>query len=220
MLHGRGIDKAGRMMSLERTRVIQLMKIESLQTSFDNVHKEVNEKVTSNRNKQIAHHNRKTNIITPDFSVGDFVLIRRAQDKGHKQSFRWIGPRQIVSVVGDVAYDVKNLVDGKVERVHAARLMMYRAGMDCVSVCRKCLEQVEHLESKYEIIEQLMDIGEAADGIFVQMQWSGLPDKCHWTWNEIKQLHIDVPGKHEAFLNVTTRKTLAEIAQSLLGLKS
>ena len=87
MLHGRGMDEAGRMMSLERTRAIQLMKIESLQTSFDNMHKEVNEKVTANRKKQIAHHNRKTNIITPDFSVGDFVLIRRAQDKGPKQSF-------------------------------------------------------------------------------------------------------------------------------------
>ena len=158
------------MTSLERTRAIQLMKIESLQISFDNMHTEVNEKVTANRKKQIAHHNRKTNIITPDFSVGDFVLIRCAQDKGHKQSFRWIGPRQIVSVVGDVVYDVKNLVDGKVERVHAARLMKCRPGMECISVSRECLEQFEHLESKYDVIEQLMDIGEAADGIFVHIQ--------------------------------------------------
>ena len=125
-----------------------------------------------------------------------------------------------MSVVGDVVYDVKKLVDGKVERVHAARLMKYRAGMDSVSVSRECLEQVEHLESKYEIIEQLMDIGEAADGIFVQIQWSSLPDKCDSTWNEIKQLHIDVPGKLEEFLNVTTRKKVAEKAKSLLGLNN
>ena len=67
--------------SLDRVRGMQLMQINQLQTVLDNMHKTVHELVEKNRLKMIKHHNKQTNVVTPNFIVGDLVLIRRAQDK-------------------------------------------------------------------------------------------------------------------------------------------
>lgn len=104
----------------------------------------------------------------------------------------------------------------KTERVHAARLIKYRAQHDGTTVSEELLEQAEHLEANYEIVDELIDIGEASDGIFVQVQWYGLPDKCDWTWNELNQLQQDVPQKLDNFLSTTSKKQLAQKARDVL----
>lgn len=78
---------------LETIRVRQMVRIGSLQASIENMHKDVHEKVTRNRLRHIERHNADTRVNSSTFDVGDFVLVRRAQNKGHKLSFRWKGPR-------------------------------------------------------------------------------------------------------------------------------
>ncbi len=51
-----------------------------------------------------------------------------------------------------------------------------------------------------EIVDNLLDIGEADDGLHVQVQWEGLPDKVDWTWNAVTQLYEGVPEKLMEFL--------------------
>jgi len=52
------------------------------------------------RESAISAHNKATNIIHPSFEVGDFVLVRRANDRGHKLRFRWYGPCRVTAVHG------------------------------------------------------------------------------------------------------------------------
>lgn len=66
----------------------RLIFIEQLQIALTNIHKKVSSLVSKNRARQLRAHNKKTNIDQPNFTVGDFVLVRRAQDKGHKLSFQ------------------------------------------------------------------------------------------------------------------------------------
>lgn len=117
-----------------------------------------------------------------------------------------------------MVYDVTSLMTNKTDCVHAARLMLYRDQLDGSIVSKKLMEHVEHTEANYEIIEKLLDIREASDGIFVQVQWAGLPEKCDWTWNSIEQLHEDVPEKLEYLLSVTRKKNLAKKAKKALGM--
>lgn len=50
MLQGNKSDKAGRaVMSLDKVRALKLVDMESLQGSFDTIHKDEAEKVTANR---------------------------------------------------------------------------------------------------------------------------------------------------------------------------
>ena len=90
MLHTTQVDEEHRAgVSIEKILALQLLDIDNLQEAFDEIHKDVEQRVTSNRSKQIKWHNQKTQLVTPNFLVGYFFLVRRAQDKGHKQSFLW-----------------------------------------------------------------------------------------------------------------------------------
>lgn len=104
------------------------MSIDKIRTSFEEMHKHVSNEASANREEQIRNHKKNTNLILPDFYIGNFVLVRRAQNKRQKMSFKWLAPRRITRIVRDMVYDVTGL-DGKgEERVHAARLIMYQSG--------------------------------------------------------------------------------------------
>jgi len=123
--------------SLTKARLMQVLEINVLQEAFDKMHKTTAEKVKKNRERKIQDHNKKTNIVSHRFNIGDFVLIRRPQDKGHKLSCRWIGPRRITKVLGDLVYETENMVTGKHETVHAARIISYRASAEGWSISKQ-----------------------------------------------------------------------------------
>ncbi len=43
-------------------------------------------------------------------------------------------------------------------------------------------------------------MGEREDGIFIQVQWTGVPDKQSWIWNELNELVEDLPEKGRRIL--------------------
>lgn len=145
--------------------------------------------------------------------VGDFVLIRRAQDKGHKQSFRRIGPPRVVKVVGELVSDVEIILLKKIERVHAARIILYRSDMDGKEVPPELLEHAEHSERKYELVDEIVDIsGNGRNGIFVQVSWAGLPEREDWTRQPLDELYEGLPDQVEAFLQ-KPRKSRGETSK-------
>ncbi|CDF77419.1 unnamed protein product [Chondrus crispus] len=51
-----------------------------------------------------------------------------------------------------------------------------------------------------------MDItGTRKEGIWIQVQWLGLPDRRDWTWQPLKELFEDVPDMVREFLDATRR---------------
>ena len=203
--------------TLTMLRAIQVLEIERLQNVFDQMHKVVAGKVSKNRTRQIQQHNKITNLVAPNFSVRDFVLVRRAQDKGHKQTFRWLGPRRVVKIVGELVYDIENIVTGDVERVHAARLITYRANKENEPVSKELMAHAEHSEAGYELVEDLKDItSNAKDGMWVLVEWCGLPDRKNWTWQHLEELHQGVPDRVEGFLEKIKKREIAQEAKEIL----
>ncbi len=109
--------------TIDRARALQLIRIEELQKTLDEIHKDVQHAVSLRRERAIAAHNKATNIIAPSFAVGDFVLVRRATDRGHKLRFRWFGSCRITSVHGQLVYGITPLRGGKTDRIHCAWLL-------------------------------------------------------------------------------------------------
>ena len=160
------------------------------------MHKDVTEKVTKNRARQIKHHNKKTNLIVPDFRNGDFMLVRWVQRKGHEQSFRCVGLRGVVQIVRVQIYDVENVITNAGERVHASRLLTYRAEFDGKVVSPDRLKHIAHSETKYELVGKLFDIaGNKRDDSFMHVMWEGLSYRPDWTWQKLGELYEDVPEK-------------------------
>jgi len=218
MLSGTQVEDGAPAGEISMIRATQLLEVEQLQHAMEKMHKQVAKNILKNRARQIRFHNQKTNIVVHNFSVGDFVLVRRAQDKGHKLSYRWMGPRRITRVISEMVYDVSSMVDDVTEQIHAARLLPYRADRDSSSVSEELMDLAERSEAKYELVEKIIDIGEDHDGIFLQVQWQGLPDRRDWTWNYLADMHEDMPEVVEEFLDKSKAKNLVSKAKKFLGI--
>jgi len=81
------------------------------------------------------------------------------------------------------------------------------------------LEFSERIESRYEVIDKIVTIGEFQDGIFFQVQWEGLPDKRDYTWEPIEQLYTDLPDRVTEFLKTFKyKKRIVNKAKSQLSI--
>ena len=131
----------------------RLINIEETQGALTNMHKDVKQRADGNRKRRLAEHIKKTNIQQIKFTVGDFVLVRRAKNTGHKMTFMWVGPRRITASKSVWVYDVENLVTGARETVHSSRIFLYRARMDGKDVNPDLLKAVKHTEEVYKDAE-------------------------------------------------------------------
>lgn len=163
--------------NISHARATQVIAITKLQAELDRMHKEVEKAVSIRRERATASHNRSTNIKSPSFQVGDFVLVRRANDLGHKLRFKWYGPCRIDSVHSPLVYSVTSLHNEKKDRVHCACIIKYRDSLLGKNVPKEMLDLAETTESRYEVAENIKDIGEAPDGLFFRVQWEGLSDQ-------------------------------------------
>ena len=205
--------------TLEHARAAQIIAIAELQAAFDKMHKEVERSVSLRRERAIAAHNKATNVVSPSFVVGDFVLVRRANDRGHKLRFRWFGPCRIKAVHSPHVYSIAPLRGGKTELVHCARLIKYRDSLLCKPVPKEMMDLAERTESRYEVVEKILDIGEAPDGLFFRVQWEGLPDKRDWTWKAVSELYADIPDIVTDFLRTfKSKKTLVSKVKRQLSI--
>ncbi len=97
--------------------------------------------------RQVQRHNEKTNIQPINFSLGDFVLVRCAQKKGHKLQLSWRGPRRISKVISAWVFEVEDLNSSKKEIVHARRICFYQGKLDGEQVNPELLKYAEHSET-------------------------------------------------------------------------
>ncbi len=77
----------GKSMQMDCVNATQRMAIDNMQSALDAMHNEIIGKVSKNRMKHIRVHNKNINLISLNFTLRDFGVLRRAQDKGHKMSF-------------------------------------------------------------------------------------------------------------------------------------
>lgn len=72
----------------DEVRARQLLDVDNMQQALQDLHRDVYARANASRKRQVATHNRRTNIQPVNFTVGDFVLVRRAVSSGHKLSFK------------------------------------------------------------------------------------------------------------------------------------
>ena len=186
----------------------QLLCIDQMQAALADMHKEVNERASSNRRRHVEAHNRKTNIKKINFTVGDFVLVRRAVPSEHKMRFTWTGPRRIVNCKSEWVYEVEHLQQSHRETVHARRLILYRSNMDGKPVEENLLKAAAHTEAVYQDVHELRGIRRINGQTEIQIEWDGLPDHEDRTWEPLLQVHDDVPHMLHDFLHSSGQRAL------------
>lgn len=78
---------------------------------------------------------------------------------------------------GQLVYGITILPKSKTERVHVSRLTKYDDSLLGSEVLEELVDLAEKTETRYEVIGELIDLGEADDGLFFQLVWDCLPFK-------------------------------------------
>lgn len=198
--------------SMERAVAERLCMIENIQTRLRDLHKDVNTRIDARRRRAIDAHNAATNIIQPHFEVGDFVIVCKAARPPHKLAFRWSGPRRVVAVKSPAVCVVEDLLTQKRETIHATRMKKYCGKLDGGEVPDEVLDLADRTAAKYEVVESIVDIQMNDDGIWLRLQWEGLPDERDYTWASLTDMHEDIPDMVMTFLKETDKKELAAVA--------
>lgn len=204
--------------TMDQSEAERIISITQLQQTLYEMHKEVNHKVNLRRRQVIERHNKATNIVQPNFSPGDYVLVRVANNSGHKLSFKWRGPRKVLAAVNPLVFLVESLGSGKKEKIHCARMRKYSGLLDGQEVPENVLDLANRCDSKYEVLEAILDIKEHEGGIWLQLQWEGLPDDRDYTWSPLDTIHEDVPDMLREFLSKTRKREVATKAASQIGI--
>lgn len=57
------------------------------------------------------------------------------------------------------------------------------------------LDLSDKTETRYEVVDEIVYVGEHPDGIFFQVKCYGLTDKRGYTWHPVQDLCTDIPEK-------------------------
>lgn len=205
-------------LSIERAVAERLCDLPKLQESLALMHKEVHELVEARRQRSIEAHNAATNVVVPRFQVGDFVVVAKPKKPPHKLSFTWCGPRRVVTVKSPAVCVVQDLVTNKSETVHVARMKKYCGALDDTEVPKEVLDLVDRSTSKYEVVDQIVDLRKVDNVFWLRVRWDGLPEPRDYTWATLEDLFEDIPDMVQEYLRMSTKRKLAHAAATSLNL--
>jgi hypothetical protein len=87
----------------------------------------VAEKATRDRKAAIQKHNNKTHVWSPNFQVGDYMLVAEHRKGGtFKLQVKWKGPRRVTSMEPDHVFVDESLLTKELNAAHATRLRFYQ----------------------------------------------------------------------------------------------
>jgi hypothetical protein len=87
---------------LDFIKAQKLMEVEKLSKAMTEIHAQVAEKATRDRKAANQKHNDRMHVRSPNFQVGDYVLVAEHRKSGvSKLRVKWKGPRRVASVESD-----------------------------------------------------------------------------------------------------------------------
>lgn len=179
------------------------------------MHKDVQQHMSDRRIRSVKAHNAATNIVTPNFEVGDLVVIFKASRPAQKLSIRWCRPRRIFKVKSPAVCIVEDFVTRKRETVYVDCIKKYCGKLDGSHIPEEVLDLADRTAAKYEVVEKIIDIAENDEGIWLRLKWEALPEERDYTWAPLALMYQYIPYMVTAFLKATTKELSAVAAQEI-----
>lgn len=127
-----------------------------------------------------------------------------------------MGSRRIVKAVNNYLYQVESLRNGALEEVHISRLKFYCEN----SVDKEAVMSHVLLSETRTVVQRLMPLEGAEDGLIVEVRWHGLPESED-TLEPIEQTYKNVPQLYIKLLHrKNTPSDLADKASQDLQIAS
>jgi Chromo (CHRromatin Organisation MOdifier) domain len=200
--------------NLDFIKAQNLMKVENLSKAMTEIHAQVVEKATSESNAAAQKHNDKTHVRSPNFQVGDYVLVAEHSKCGaSKLQVRWKGPRRFASVESDYVFVVENTLKKELKNAHATRLRFYKDKE--LDVTAELAQAAEHNDHQLYVVSKILDARYNKQEIFHELlvAWRDFP-VGEATWEPYSAMAVDVPDMLAKFMEShedidTVRKMLS-----------
>jgi Chromo (CHRromatin Organisation MOdifier) domain len=164
------------------------------------IHAQVTEKATRDRKAAIQKHNDKTHVRSPNFQVGNYVLVAEHRKSGvSKLQVKWKGPRRVATVESDYVFVVENLLTNEVKTAHATRLRFYKDKE--LNVTAELAQAAEHNEYQLYFVSKILDARYNEQEMFHELlvAWRGFP-VGEATWEPYSVMAVDVPDIMAKFM--------------------
>jgi hypothetical protein len=176
------------------------IEVEKLSKAMTEIHAQVVEKATRDRKAAIQRHKDKTHVRSPNFQVGDYVLVAEHRKSGvSKLQVKWKGPRRVASVESDYVLVVENLLTKELKAAHATRLRFYKDKE--LNVTAELAQAAVHKDHQLYVVSKILNARYNEQKMFNELfvAWRGFPvGKA--TWEPYSVMAVDVPDKVAKFM--------------------
>lgn len=178
--------------SLSFIKAQQLAESTKFALQVEQLHKEVTDKVSRQRRKQMEAHNANTHLVQPNFSPGDYVLRAEPKKVQHKLTLIWKGPYQVDKVFDNNTLRLSSLINGAQFITHVTRTRLYQ---DALLQTAEDLQAAAYFNNTVEfVVEKFgpLSIEKTTGELCVLTSWKGF-DEAENTVEPIYDKWIDVP---------------------------
>jgi Chromo (CHRromatin Organisation MOdifier) domain len=185
---------------LDFIKAQKLMVVEKLSKAMTEIHAQVAEKATRDRKAAIQKHNDKPHVQSPNFQVGDYVLVAKHRKSGvSKLQVKWKGPRRVANVESDYVIVVENLLTKELKAAHATLLRFYKDKE--LSVTAELAQAAEHNDHQLYVVSKILDARYNEQEMFHELlvAWRGFPVR-EATWEPYSVMAVDVPDMVAKFV--------------------
>jgi hypothetical protein len=158
------------------TKAQKLMEVEKLSRAMTEIHAQVAEKDTRDRKAAIQKHNDKTHVRSPNFQVGDYVLVAEHRKSGvSKLQVKWKSPRRVASVESEYVFVVENLLTKELKAAHASRLRFYKDNE--LNVSAELAQAADLNDHQLYVVSKILDARYNEQEMFhgLLVAWRGFP---------------------------------------------
>jgi Chromo (CHRromatin Organisation MOdifier) domain len=203
--------------TVEFIKVQKLVEVGKTSEVMAEIHRQVAIKSTKSRLQAIDQLNEHTHVHTPNFAVGDFVLVADPVKQGKsKLQVKWKGPRRIVGVESEFVYLVENMTTKDVKAAHATRMRFYKD--KSLNMTEELKQAAEHNDHQLYVVAKILEIRYKEEEMKyeVLVAWRSFP-VGDATWEPYDVMEIDVPEMVCKFLDSHKDKRLVHKVRSLVA---
>jgi hypothetical protein len=177
---------------LDFIKVQKRMEVEKLSKAMTEIYAQVAEKATRDRKASIQKHNDKTHVRSPNFQVGNYVLVAEHRKSGvSKLQVKWKGPRRVASVESHHVSVLENLLTKELKAAHATRLRFHKDKE--FNVTAELAQAAEHNDHQHYVVSKILGARYNEQEMFHELlvAWRGFP-VGEATWEPYSFMAVDV----------------------------
>lgn len=194
--------------SLTKEKCRRIVNIYIVHGTLKRMHKEVAGSNRKRRTLAKRYQNAKNNILSVNFEIGSFVMIRTHARRNHKVEPIWREAMRVVSSKTDLLFIVKDIASRKQQAAYAQRMLHYSSIAFGYIALHELKKQATHYDAEYYLVKNICGACKGKGGFEMTFSWLGYKEEQKETWVPLTRVVEDMPVILENYLYFSGKQNL------------